>query len=152
MELVERRGMFSLAGLKQYPSRTQVTEHICEEGWSAIGEWTGVQLSYVLNEAGVQPGAKYVVFYCVDGAWGSLDMEDAWHPQTLLAYGMNGEDLQVPHGAPVRLRVERQLGYKSLKYIAAHFRDGHGEGYRQGDGWLRPGSRLFLVCRHLAFR
>jgi DMSO/TMAO reductase YedYZ molybdopterin-dependent catalytic subunit len=115
--LVERRGVFTLAGLKRYPSRTQVTEHICEEGWSAIAEWTGVQLSYVLNAAGVKPGARYVVFYCVDGAWGSIDMADAWHPQTLLAYGMNGEDLPVAHGAPVRLRVERQLGYKSLKYV-----------------------------------
>jgi DMSO/TMAO reductase YedYZ molybdopterin-dependent catalytic subunit len=116
--LVMRPGMFSLAGLKRYPSRTQVTEHICEEGWSAIAEWTGVQLSYVLNAAGVKPEAKYVVFDCVDGDWGSLDMVDAWHPQTLLAYGMNGEDLPVPHGAPVRLRVERQLGYKNLKYIS----------------------------------
>ena len=116
--LVVRRGVFTLPGLKRFPSRTQVTEHICEEGWSAIAEWTGVQLSYVLNAAGVKPEAKYVVFYCVDGDWGSLDMTDAWHPQTILAYGMNGEDLPVPHGAPVRLRVERQLGYKSLKYIS----------------------------------
>jgi DMSO/TMAO reductase YedYZ molybdopterin-dependent catalytic subunit len=116
--LVTRPGMVSLAGLKRYPWRTQVTEHICEEGWSAIAEWTGVQLSCVLNAAGVKPEAKYVVFDCVDGDWGSLDMVDAWHPQTLLAYGMNGEDLPVSHGAPVRLRVERQLGYKSLKYIS----------------------------------
>jgi DMSO/TMAO reductase YedYZ molybdopterin-dependent catalytic subunit len=115
--LVARPARFSLAELKQFPSRTQVTEHICEEGWSAIGEWTGVQLSHVLDAIGVKPEAKYVVFECVDGHWGSLDMEDARHPQTLLAYGMNGSDLQAPHGAPVRLRVERQLGYKSLKYI-----------------------------------
>jgi DMSO/TMAO reductase YedYZ molybdopterin-dependent catalytic subunit len=115
--LVARTARFSLADLKQLPSRTQVTEHICEEGWSAIGEWTGVQLSRVLDTTGVKPGAKYVVFYCADRHWGSLDMADALHPQTLLAYGMNGRDLQVPHGAPVRLRVERQLGYKSLKYI-----------------------------------
>jgi len=115
--LVARPSRFSLAELKQLPSRTQVTEHICEEGWSAIGEWTGVQLSHVLDATRVKPEAKYVVFYCVDRHWGSVDMADAWHPQTLLAYGMNGRDLQVPHGAPVRLRVERQLGYKSLKYI-----------------------------------
>ena len=115
--LVEREGRFSLAELKQFPSRTQVTEHVCEEGWSAIGEWTGVQLSTVLSTVGVRPEARYVVFYCVDGHWGCIDMEDAWHPQTLLAYGMNGSNLQVPHGAPVRLRVERQLGYKSLKYV-----------------------------------
>ena len=116
--LVARPALLSLSELKRLPSRTQVTEHICEEGWSAIGEWTGVQLSYVLNAAGVRSEAKYVVFLCGDGHWGSIDMEDAWHPQTLLAYAMNGEDLPVPHGAPVRLRVERQLGYKSLKYIA----------------------------------
>src|SRR5262249_1412151 len=114
---VERPSRFSLAELKELPSRTQVTEHICEEGWSAIGEWTGVQLSRLLDTVGLRQEARFVVFSCVDGYWGSLDMEDSMHPQTLLAYGMNGEALKVPHGAPVRLRVERQLGYKSLKYI-----------------------------------
>lgn len=116
--LVERPCAFSLAELQGFPPRTQVTQHICEEGWSAIGEWTGAPLSRVLNAVGVLPEAKYVVFDCVDNDWGSLDMADAWHPQTLLAYGMNGGDLPVPHGAPVRLRVERQLGYKSLKYLS----------------------------------
>jgi DMSO/TMAO reductase YedYZ molybdopterin-dependent catalytic subunit/thiosulfate reductase cytochrome b subunit len=110
---------FSLADLKRFPSRTQITQHICEAGWSAIAEWTGVPLSLVLNEVGIRPEAKYVVLYSVDGWWDSLDMQDAWHPQTLLAYGMNGQDLPVPHGAPVRLRVERQLGYKNLKYLSA---------------------------------
>ncbi len=115
--LVARPSEFSLADLKQYPSRTQITMHVCEQGWSAIAEWTGVPLSSVLNAVGIQPQAKYVFLNCIDGWWDSLDMADAFHPQTLLAYGMNGRDLPVPHGAPVRLRVERQLGYKNLKYL-----------------------------------
>jgi len=117
--LVTRPSEFSLAELRSYPSRTQITQHICEQGWSAIGEWTGVPLSFVLNAVGILPQAKYVFFNSVDGWWDSLDMADALHPQTLLAYGMNGHDLPVPHGAPVRLRVERQLGYKHLKYLSA---------------------------------
>ena len=117
--LVARPSEFSLAELRRFPSRTQITEHICEQGWSAIAEWTGTPLSSVLNEVGVLPQAKYVFFNTVDFWWDSLDMADAWHPQTLLAYGMNGHDLPVPHGAPVRLRVERQIGYKNLKYVTS---------------------------------
>ena len=116
--LVARPSEFSLAELRSYPSRTQITKHICEQGWSAIAEWTGVPLSFVLTAVGIQPQAKYVFLYSVDGWWDSLDMADAWHPQTLLAYRMNGRELPVPHGAPVRLRVERQLGYKNLKYLS----------------------------------
>jgi DMSO/TMAO reductase YedYZ molybdopterin-dependent catalytic subunit len=117
--MVARPQEFSLAGLRRFPSRTQITRHVCEQGWSAIAQWTGVPLSHLLNEAGIQAGARYVFFYCVDGWWDSLDMADAYHPQTILAYGMNGADLPVAHGAPVRLRVERQLGYKQLKYVSA---------------------------------
>jgi DMSO/TMAO reductase YedYZ molybdopterin-dependent catalytic subunit len=117
--LVDRPHDFSLAELRRFPSRTQITEHVCEQGWSAIAQWTGVPLSYVLNAVGIQPQAKYVFFVSVDDWWDSLDMADAWHPQTLLAYGMNGRDLPVPHGAPVRLRVERQIGYKNLKYVSS---------------------------------
>ena len=117
--MVARPSEFSLAQLRSYPSHSQITEHICEQGWSAIAEWTGVPLSLVLNEVGIHPKARYVFFYSIDGWWDSLDMADAWHPQTLLAYAMNGRDLPVPHGAPVRLRVERQLGYKNLKYLSA---------------------------------
>jgi len=116
--LVARPGSFSLADLKGFPSRTQITHQACEEGWSFIAEWTGVPLSYVLNLAGVLPQAKYVVFFPFDTNWDSLDMADALHPQTLLAYGMNGEELPAPHGAPLRLRVARQLGYKSVKYLS----------------------------------
>jgi len=117
--LVARPGSFSLADLKSFPSRTQITHQACEEGWSFIAEWTGVPLSYVLNLAGVLPQAKYVVFFPFDTNWDSLDMADALHPQTLLAYGMNGEELPAPHGAPLRLRVARQLGYKSVKYLSS---------------------------------
>jgi DMSO/TMAO reductase YedYZ molybdopterin-dependent catalytic subunit len=116
--LVARPASFSLAELKSYPSRTQITMHTCEEGWSSIAEWTGVPVSHILSLVGVHPKAKYAVFFPFDGAWESLDMPDALHPQTLLAYGMNGEELPTPHGAPVRLRVARQLGYKSVKYLS----------------------------------
>jgi DMSO/TMAO reductase YedYZ molybdopterin-dependent catalytic subunit len=116
--LVARPASFSLAQLKQMPSRAQITEHTCEEGWSYVAEWTGVPLSHVLNLAGILPGARYVVFFPFDDAWDSLDMPDAWHPQTLLAYNMNGGELPLDHGAPLRLRVPRQIGYKSVKYLA----------------------------------
>ena len=115
--LVARPGSYSLADLKRFPSRTQITKHICEEGWSAIGEWTGVPLSRVLDAAGILPTARFVSLYSYDDWADSIDMLDALHPQTLLAYGMNGGDLSLPHGAPVRLRVETQLGYKSMKYL-----------------------------------
>jgi DMSO/TMAO reductase YedYZ molybdopterin-dependent catalytic subunit len=118
--LVARPSLISLLELKRAPSVTQITHQACEEGWSAIAEWTGVPLPYVLNRVGVSPQARYVVFYSMDEVFGfeSLDMPDAFHPQTLLAYGMNGESLPTRHGAPVRLRVSRQLGYKSIKYLS----------------------------------
>jgi DMSO/TMAO reductase YedYZ molybdopterin-dependent catalytic subunit len=116
--LVARPASFSLTDLKRLPATSQITHQACEEGWSFIAEWTGVQLSYVLNLVGVLPQAQYVVFFSFDPNWDSLDMGDAWHPQTLLAYGMNGNELPTPHGAPVRLRVARQLGYKSIKYLS----------------------------------
>jgi DMSO/TMAO reductase YedYZ molybdopterin-dependent catalytic subunit len=116
--LVAKPASFSLAELKHFPSRTQITHQACEEGWSFIAEWTGVPLSYILNLAGVSTRARYVVFFPFDQSWDSLDMADAWHPQTLLAYGMNGKELPAEHGAPIRLRVARQLGYKSVKYLS----------------------------------
>src|SRR6185295_3701963 len=120
--LVARPSSFSLEELKRYPSSTQITHLACEEGWSYIAEWTGVPLAHVLNFAGVLPQAKYVVYFSLDsmdqGWWDSLDMAEALHPQTLLAYGMNGQELPVAHGAPVRLRVPRQLGYKNVKHLA----------------------------------
>jgi DMSO/TMAO reductase YedYZ molybdopterin-dependent catalytic subunit len=109
---------FSLEALRSYPSRSQITHLACEEGWSFIAEWTGVPLSHVLNVVGTLPEARYVVYFSLQGNWwDSIDMADALHPQTLLTYGMNGGDLPTGHGAPLRLRVPRQLGYKSVKYI-----------------------------------
>ena len=114
---VARPGRYSLADLKGFPARTQITKHTCEEGWSAIAEWTGVPLRTVLAAAGMRPGARFVNFYSFDAIADSIDMFDALHPQTLLAYGMNGTDLPLAHGAPLRLRVEKQLGYKSVKFL-----------------------------------
>lgn len=114
---VARPRRFSLAELKALPRRTQITKHSCEEGWSAIAEWTGVPLRALLQACGVRPSARYVTFYAYDAIADGIDMLDALHPQTILAYGMNGRDLPLQHGAPLRLRVETQLGYKSLKYI-----------------------------------
>jgi DMSO/TMAO reductase YedYZ molybdopterin-dependent catalytic subunit len=108
---------FSLADLKAFTPRTQITRHTCEEGWTAIAQWTGVPLRDVLGSTGINKSARYVNFYAYDGYMESIDMLDALHPQTILAYGMNGQDLPVPHGAPVRVRVERQIGYKSVKYL-----------------------------------
>jgi len=118
---------FSMAELKAMPSRTQITRHDCVEGWSAIGGWTGVPLGHVLRLTGLHPDARYIVFHCADDLAGSadgsglyyesIDLFDAFHPQTILAYAMNGMPLPVAHGAPLRLRVERQLGYKQAKYV-----------------------------------
>jgi DMSO/TMAO reductase YedYZ molybdopterin-dependent catalytic subunit len=113
---------YSLAELKAMPSRTQVTRHDCVEGWSAIGKWKGVQLGHLLKQVGLQPNARFVVLHCADEFDGtpyyeSIDLADAFHPQTMLAYAMNGEPLSIAHGAPLRLRVERQLGYKHAKYV-----------------------------------
>ena len=114
---VARPGAFSLADLKRMPSRTQITRHTCEEGWSAIAQWTGVPLQSVLDAVGVLPSARYVLFEAFDLWADGIDMVDALHPQTILAYGMNGKDLPLGHGAPLRLRVEKQLGYKSTKFV-----------------------------------
>jgi DMSO/TMAO reductase YedYZ molybdopterin-dependent catalytic subunit len=121
--LVHHPLSFSLDDLRKLPSRTQITRHDCVEGWSCIGQWTGVQLGLLLKAAGLAPGAAYVVFRCADDMGGgylyyeSVDLADAFHPQTILAYALNGQPLPVAHGAPVRLRVERQLGYKQAKYV-----------------------------------
>ena len=108
----------SIAELRSVAMGRQITSIACEEGWSYIAEWSGVPLSYVLDRAGVSPKARYVVYQSIQPRWwDSIDMLDALHPQTILAVGMNGADLPVPFGGPVRLRVPRQLGYKSVKYI-----------------------------------
>ena len=116
--LVDRPASFSIAQLKSYPSRRQITQLACEEGWSYIAQWTGVPLSHVLELVGVQPHAKYVVYYSIEPDWWeSIDMADALHPQTFLAYGLNGDELPVGNGGPLRLRLPRQLGYKSVKFV-----------------------------------
>jgi len=115
--MVSRPGSLSLAELKGLPSRSQITHQACEEGWSFIAEWTGVPLSAVLERVGIHPDARWIFFFSFDGWWDSIDMDDALHPQTLLAYGMNGASIPLDHGAPLRLKVARQLGYKSLKFL-----------------------------------
>jgi DMSO/TMAO reductase YedYZ molybdopterin-dependent catalytic subunit/thiosulfate reductase cytochrome b subunit len=116
--MVARPSALSLADLKGFPSRSQITHQACEEGWSFIAEWTGVPLSHVLEHVGIHPQARYVFFFTFDEWWDSIDMDDALHPQTLLAYAMNGPELPLDHGAPLRLKVARQLGYKNLKYLS----------------------------------
>lgn len=122
--LVDRPLSLSLAQLCAFPQRSQITRHDCVEGWSAIGQWAGPMLGTILKAAAIRPATRYVVFTCADLFDGvpyyeSVDMIDAFHPQTILALAMNGAPLTVPHGAPVRLRVERQLGYKHAKYVMA---------------------------------
>src|SRR5690606_22610133 len=125
--LVEQEQEFTLAELQNMPARSQITRHDCVEGWSCIAKWTGTRLGPVLDQAGVKPTARFVVFHCYDsmpgGASGrelyyeSCDLIDAYHPQTILAYGLNDQALPVPNGAPVRVRIERTLGYKQPKYV-----------------------------------
>jgi DMSO/TMAO reductase YedYZ molybdopterin-dependent catalytic subunit len=121
--LVARPLSLSLAQLRALPGRTQITRHDCVEGWSAIGQWSGAPLSTLLHLAGLSPSARFIVFHCADELapgspyYESIDLVDAFHPQTILAYDLNGAPLEVGHGAPLRLRVERQLGYKHAKYV-----------------------------------
>ena len=128
--LVENPLSLSLDELHAMPSRTQITRHDCVEGWSCIAQWTGVQLSRILDQARVKPAARYVVFHCYDSMeedavsdftlyYESIDLVSARHPQTILAYGLNGKTLPVANGAPLRVRIEQQLGYKMAKYIRA---------------------------------
>jgi DMSO/TMAO reductase YedYZ molybdopterin-dependent catalytic subunit len=150
--LVDKPLSLTLDQLRAMPSRTQITRHDCVEGWSCIAKWTGVPLSVLLDEATPKPSARYVVFYCMDTIdqglsggikyYGSIDLIDARHPQTILAYGMNGKPLPIENGAPLRVRVERQLGYKMPKYLRkielvdsfAQIGMGHG-GYWEDNGY-----------------
>ena len=141
---------FTLAELRALPGRTQITRHDCVEGWSAIGKWQGAKLSAVLDAVEPAPSARYVVFHCADPMeddgtspyYESIDMDDAYHVQTILAYALNDAPLPVKNGAPIRLRVERQLGYKHAKYVMrielvesfAHIAEGKG-GYWEDQGY-----------------
>ena len=120
--LVARPQTLSMAQIRAMPQRTQITRHDCVEGWSAIGQWTGVPLKLLLHQAGLRSNARYLIFHCADryaqaDYYESIDLIDAFHPQTILAWGLNRQLLPVGNGAPLRLRVERQLGYKHAKYI-----------------------------------
>jgi DMSO/TMAO reductase YedYZ molybdopterin-dependent catalytic subunit len=145
--LVRRPLSLSLSELQLMPSRTQITLHSCDQGWSAIGEWTGVPLGWLLDYAQLMPRARYVVLYAMDaeggvGFFDSIDLFDAFHPQTILAYRFNGEALPVRHGAPLRLRVEMHIGYKNTKHIRrislvdslARIGDGRG-GLNESEGY-----------------
>jgi DMSO/TMAO reductase YedYZ molybdopterin-dependent catalytic subunit len=125
--LVQKPLSLTLDEVKAMPSRTQITMHNCDEGWSAIGQWTGVPIGHLIVAAEVMRDARYLVFHCMDEMvrtpdhsgfyYESIDLFDAMHPQTILAYALNGKPLPVAHGAPLRLRVERQIGYKHAKYV-----------------------------------
>ena len=153
--LVERPNRFSLDALKSMPSRTQITRHDCVEGWSCIAKWQGVQLSQILDQVGVKPEARYVMFHCFDAIektlsgevlyYESVDLIDARHPQTILAYAMNDKPLPVENGAPLRVRVERQLGYKMAKYIRRIevISDFSQIGYGKGSYWADQGYEWY---------
>jgi len=116
--MVAQPASLSLADLRSFPVRSQITEVVCEEGWSYVAEWIGTPLFEVLKASGVLPQGRYLVYFSIDPDWWeSIDMADAQHPQTLLAWAMNDGDLPVEFGGPLRLRVPRQLGYKSVKFV-----------------------------------
>lgn len=153
--LVERPLQFTLDDIRALPSRTQITRHDCVEGWSCIAKWQGVPLRFILERAGVKPEARYVVFHCFDAIerslsgdvlyYESIDLTDARHPQTILAYAMNDRALPVANGAPLRIRVERQLGYKMAKYISRiELVSGFGEiGLGRGSYWADRGYEWY---------
>ncbi|MGB6324575.1 MAG: molybdopterin-binding protein [Methylocella sp.] len=134
----------SLADLRSLPQRTQITRHDCVEGWSVIGKWQGVPLAVLLQRATLLPAARFAVFHCadileqtLDGTgqyYESIDLIDAFHPQTILAHGLNDAPLSAGHGAPLRLRVERQLGYKHAKYVMRIELTDRLDGFGRGKG------------------
>lgn len=141
---------FDMDNIRRLPQRVQVTRHDCVEGWSAIGEWTGPQLAVLLDAAGLRPEARYIVFRCADELNGaayyeSVDLVDAYHPQTIVAHMLNGEPLPIRNGAPLRMRIERQLGYKHAKYLtgieAVASLDGIGDG--NGGYWEDRGYQWY---------
>ena len=136
--LVARPSSFSLADLHGFPVSRQITHQACEEGWSFIAEWAGVPLSALLDVVWARSEARWVVLYPFDEFWDSIDIAEARHPQTLLAYSMNGGDLTTGHGAPLRLRVPRQLGYKSIKYLSRITLVDSLDGVENGKGSFSP--------------
>ena len=137
--MVARPASLSLSDLRRFPFRSQITEVVCEEGWSYIAEWVGTPLAEVLNASQLLPQARYLVYFSIDRDWWeSIDMTDALHPQTLLTWGMNDGDLPVSFGGPLRLRVPRQLGYKSVKYITRLTVTDSLKGFGKGLGSASP--------------
>jgi len=137
--LVARPASLSLAEIKSFPMRSQITEVVCEEGWSYVAEWIGTRLGDVLHETGILPQAKYIVYFSIERPWWeSIDMADALHAQTLLTWGMNDGDLPVGFGGPLRMRVPRQLGYKSVKYITRITATDSLKGFGKGLGSASP--------------
>jgi DMSO/TMAO reductase YedYZ molybdopterin-dependent catalytic subunit len=137
--MVAHHASFSLGELKSFPSRSQITHLACEEGWSYIAEWSGVPLSHILDVVGTLPQARYVVYRSIQPDWWeSIDMADAMHPQTLVTHAMNGGELPVGFGGPLRLRVPRQLGYKSVKYITRLTLTDSLKGFGKGLGSASP--------------
>jgi DMSO/TMAO reductase YedYZ molybdopterin-dependent catalytic subunit len=137
--MVARPGSFSLSDLRSLPARSQITEVVCEEGWSYIAEWIGTPLHEVLNACGMLPQARYVVYFSIQPDWWeSIDMADALHPQTLVTYAMNDGDLPVSFGGPLRMRLPRQLGYKSLKFITRLTVTDSVKGFGKGLGSAEP--------------
>jgi DMSO/TMAO reductase YedYZ molybdopterin-dependent catalytic subunit len=137
--MVARPTTFSLGELTSFPRRSQITHLACEEGWSYIAEWTGVPLSHILNVVGTLPQARYVVYRSIQPDWWeSIDMADGLHPQTLITYSMNGGELPVAFGGPLRLRVPRQLGYKSVKYVTRMTVSDSLKGFGKGLGSASP--------------
>jgi DMSO/TMAO reductase YedYZ molybdopterin-dependent catalytic subunit len=137
--MVAHPASLSLSDLRSLPVHNQITEVACEEGWSYIAEWIGTPLIHVLNAVGVLPQARYVVYFSIEPDWWeSIDMADALHPQTFLTMGMNDGDLPVPFGGPLRLRVPRQLGYKSVKFITRITATDSLKGFGKGLGSASP--------------
>jgi DMSO/TMAO reductase YedYZ molybdopterin-dependent catalytic subunit len=138
--MVDHPLSLSLSDLRSMPVRSQITEVVCEEGWSYVAEWIGTPLHEVLTEAGLHPNVRYIVYRSMEkmGWWESIDMADALHPQTFLTLGMNDGDLPVGFGGPLRLRVPRQLGYKSLKYIVRLTATDSMKGFGKGLGSASP--------------
>ncbi len=137
--MVARPASLSVEEIRGFPVRTQVTHLACEEGWSYIAEWTGAPLSHILDLVGADARARYVVYQSFEkGWWDSIDMADALHPQTLVAHSMNGGELPVAFGGPLRMRVPRQLGYKSVKYINQLTLTDNLKGFGKGLGSAAP--------------
>jgi DMSO/TMAO reductase YedYZ molybdopterin-dependent catalytic subunit len=137
--MVARPASFSLSDLRSFPVRSQITEVVCEEGWSYVAEWIGTPLHEILSASAILPQARYVVYFSIEPDWWeSIDMADALHPQTLLTYAMNDGDLPVGFGGPLRLRVPRQLGYKSVKFITRLTATDSLKGFGKGLGSASP--------------